>query len=155
MKILGIDPGNVSSGWVLYDTKSHTIPYHGQTDNDALLQTIGHSPCGVVAIEYMKTRGMRIAQEELDTQFMAGRLVQASGKRWLAISRMEVKMEICGDSRANDAAIAQGVRDLFPATGGGKRPKVGTKKQPGPCYGITSHRWQALAVAITAAHKLH
>ena len=34
--------------------------------------------------------------------------------------------------------------------GGDKRTAVGTKKQPGPLYGVTSHAWQALGVI--AAH---
>ena len=43
--------------------------------------------------------------------------------------------------------------DMFPKTGGGSNPSVGTSKQPGVLYGITTHKWAALAVAVTCAIK--
>jgi len=60
-------------------------------------------------------------------------------------------MHLCKNNRAKDANIRQALLDRFPATGGGKAPQIGTKKQPGPLYGVTSHLWSALAVAVTWA----
>jgi len=34
--------------------------------------------------------------------------------------------------------------------GGTRDAAVGTKKTPGPLYGVSGHAWQALAVAVVA-----
>jgi hypothetical protein len=34
--------------------------------------------------------------------------------------------------------------------GGERRAAMGTKKAPGPLYGVASHAWAALAVAVAA-----
>jgi len=47
--------------------------------------------------------------------------------------------------RAKDANIRQALLDLI--------GPQGTKKTPGPTYGIKSHTWAALAVAVYAANK--
>jgi hypothetical protein len=56
-----------------------------------------------------------------------------------------------GNQRAKDPNIRQALLDIFPGTGGGATPQIGTKAKPGPLYGVTSHAWSALAVAITVA----
>ena len=61
-----------------------------------------------------------------------------------------VCMHLCKNNRAKDGNVRQAILDRYPATGGGKNPQVGTKKAPGPLYGVSGHAWQALAVAITA-----
>jgi hypothetical protein len=61
-----------------------------------------------------------------------------------------VKLHLCGTNKAKDANVRQALLDMFPRTGGGAVPQVGTKKEPGPLYGISTHAWPALGVAITA-----
>ena len=63
-------------------------------------------------------------------------------------------MFLCGTPRAKDTNIRQRVIDIFPATGGGKTPQIGTKKEPGPLYGVTSHCISALAVGLTYKYGL-
>jgi hypothetical protein len=53
-----------------------------------------------------------------------------------------VKMHLCGNQQAKDKNIRQALLD--------KVGPVGVKKTPGPCYGVKSHAWSALAVAVTA-----
>jgi hypothetical protein len=48
--------------------------------------------------------------------------------------------------RAKDQNIRQALIDRL--------GPPGTKKNPGPTYGVTSHMWSALAVAVTAHDKL-
>ena len=50
----------------------------------------------------------------------------------------------------SDPNVRQAIIDLFPPTGGGKCAQIGTKGQPGPLYGVSSHAWPALGVALTA-----
>ena len=62
------------------------------------------------------------------------------------VYREDVKLHLCGSPRAKDANIRQALIDRW----GGKAEAVGTVKKPGPLYGVKSHAWSALAVAVTA-----
>jgi hypothetical protein len=62
------------------------------------------------------------------------------------ITRHQVKIHLCGSMRAKDPNVRQAVLDLL--------GEPGTKKKPGATYGVKSHAWSALAVAITAQAKL-
>jgi hypothetical protein len=61
------------------------------------------------------------------------------------IYRKDIKLFLCGTMRAKDANIRQALID--------KIGPQGTKAQPGPTYGIKSHSWAALAVAVYAAQN--
>jgi hypothetical protein len=58
------------------------------------------------------------------------------------VFRKDVKMHLCNSMRAKDANIRTALIDKLGAPG--------TKKMQGPTYGVTSHAWAALAVAVTA-----
>ncbi len=60
--------------------------------------------------------------------------------------RREVKLHLCGTARAKDNNIRAALLDRF---GGSRSVAVGTAKHPGPLYGIRSHEWAALALAVT------
>ena len=62
------------------------------------------------------------------------------------IYRKDVKLHLCGSPRAKDSNIRQALIDRF---GPGKEKAIGLKKTPGPLYGVKSHVWAALAVAVT------
>ena len=46
-----------------------------------------------------------------------------------------------------DALVRQRMIEMH---GGSRALAVGTRAQPGPLYGVTSHAWQALAVGVVA-----
>ena len=48
--------------------------------------------------------------------------------------------------RAKDANVRAALIDRF---GPSKRKAIGLKATPGPLYGVHSHMWSALAVAVT------
>jgi hypothetical protein len=105
-----------------------------------------------LSIEMVSSYGMPVGREVFETVLWTGRMIEAwRGNLYRKIYRKDVKLHLCGSSRAKDPNVRQAVLDRWPATGGGKIPQVGTKKNPGPLYGISSHTWAALAVAITAA----
>lgn len=105
-----------------------------------------------LAVEMIASFGMPVGREVFETCVWIGRFKQA----WHApdavelVYRKDVKMHLCGTTRAKDANVRQALLDMFPRTGGGKTPQVGTKGQPGPLFGVSSHAWPALGVAITA-----
>jgi hypothetical protein len=59
------------------------------------------------------------------------------------VPRRAVKMHLCNSMRAKDANVRQALIDRF--------GKVGTKKQPGKLYGVATHYWAALGVAVYSA----
>ena len=147
MKLFAIDPGTNQSGWVLYDGGS--VIDSGVHDNHDVLRWVqaGQS-ADVLAIEMMKARGMPTSNDEFKTLVWIGRYQQAwrEPESVHLVYRQDVKLHICGDSRAKDTNIRAALLDLV--------GKQGTKKAPGPTYGVASHAWAALGVAVTARHQL-
>lgn len=110
---------------------------------------------GLLAIEMVASYGMAVGKEVFETVRWIGRFQQAyhDPDAVHLVYRKDVKMHLCGTTKAKDPNVRQAIIDLFPATGGGKTPQIGTKSQPGPLYGVSSHAWPALGVAITATAK--
>jgi hypothetical protein len=166
--ILGIDPGSRASGWVLGsfppDRGARPILAHGVSDNLDLLAALRSGQLvdssDAVAIEKITSYGMVVGADVFDTCRWCGRFVEAIMGHWtkgapvLQLPRKSAIMHICGTPRAKDPHIRQALIDLYPGTGGGKVPQIGTKAQPGPLYGVASHMWAALAVAHTAHRAL-
>lgn len=161
MNILAIDPGNLTSGWLIYETESKCPLYHGIEDNDDLLAMLekvfpmNDVACEYLAIEMMACYGMPVGKDVLETCVWIGRFIQAWGRpEYELVYRIDVRMALCKDSRAKDGNIRQAIIDLYPPTGGGNVPQIGIKKKPGPLYGISKDVWSALAIAITAEDSI-
>ena len=154
MKILAIDPGPEQSAWVRYDPAKRAVGDKGISPNDQLvgfLRLQGGKDRTTLAVEMVQSFGMPVGESVFETVLWAGRFVEAWDGYWTRIYRKDVKMHLCHSMRAKDANIRQALLDRFPRSGGGKTPQVGVKADPGPLYGIKTHLWSALAVAITAA----
>jgi len=176
MNVLAIDPGNEYSAWCRYDG-TRPVEFAKDTNEELVFQLGFIQPDSLhLAIEYMEPRGMPTSAQEMDTQFWAGRLVQAAGADWTPIKRREVKIHLCGSMKAKDANIRQSLIDKFggddAAIGGKKCPRCkgkgwfgagrptctecGGRKwlhPPGPLYGIAKDVWSALAIAVTWYEK--
>lgn len=141
MRILGIDPGTEKSGFVVWDDG---LIESGELNNSELLVRIVQNEFGkveVCGIEMVASYGMAVGREVFETVFWIGRIYERAIKRWTTIRvyRKDVKMFLCGTSKAKDSNISQALRD--------KHGEKGTKKAPGKLYGISKHTWAALAVA--------
>jgi hypothetical protein len=95
-----------------------------------------------LAVEMIASYGMPVGREVFETCVWIGRFVQA----WQPgahefVYRRDVKMYLCGSNRAKDGNIRQALLDLV--------GPQGTKKAPGPTYGLRGDEWAALAVAVT------
>lgn len=152
MRVLALDPGTTQSGWVIYDTGAKRVLGSGVRDNEDILRWLPCTPAqphaDLLAIERFAAMGMTVGQEVFDTCEWCGRFRQAwhtPAAVW-RVFRRDVKMHLCGDSRAKDPNIRQAIIDMLGVPG--------TKKAPGPTYGVTSHAWSALAVAITAESQV-
>ena len=164
MIVLAIDPGNGESAWVLFD--GARLLLSGKQPNDDVLQLVTNGTCwtfsdrempepDILAIEMIASYGMPVGREVFETCVWIGRFVEAwtrsncegGGEHPALVYRRDVKLHLCGSSRAKDANVRQELLDRW----GGKDKAVGTKKQPGPLYGVKADIWAALAVAVTFA----
>ena len=135
--IIGIDPGNEQSGFVRVEES--VIVSSGVWENQALLIAIADINADVIAIEWIQSMGMAVGKEVFETCLWAGRFAQASGCPVRLIPRGRIKLHHCGSARAKDANVCQSLRDKY--------WQKWTKSSPGYFYGISSHAWQAFAVA--------
>lgn len=154
--ILGIDPGNEQSAYVLCGPDLKPVKF-GKRDNELMYRDAIEAISPVlrdpekdlsVVIERIENHGMPVGRTTFDTCEWIGMLRERfKAMRVDFIYRSQEKSVICHHSRANDATIKQALIDRFaPNTPNyGK----GSKKNPGWFYQFRADIWQAYAVAVT------
>jgi hypothetical protein len=142
--ILGIDPGPVKSAWATLDGYPMTVAAT-IAGNSELLDLLRSIDLCSVAIEQVTYQGRRsIGAETLDTVRWETRFAsaaQAAGHRVTLIPRNTVRTKLAGPHAGDKEVRAAIIERLGP---------VGTKRAPGPLWGLKSHEWAALAVALVA-----
>jgi len=153
-KILAIDPGPEESAYVCY-SKGKLLDF-GKIPNNDMLSIIDKSKAERLVIEMIASYGMPVGATVFETCVWIGIFIHNWGKRQPVsrkpasrIYRKDVKMHLCYTMKAKDSNIRQAIIDRYPAIGGGKMPQIGTKKEPGPLYGVSKDVWAAIGVAIT------
>ena len=141
--ILALDPGTTHSAFVQYDQRG--IHDHGHLPNAEIRQILIGREYDRVACEMIASYGMAVGSSTFETCVWIGRFTEVARVDVELIFRKDIKLFLCGTMRAKDANIRQALID--------KIGPQGTKAQPGPTYGIKSHSWAALAVAVFAANK--
>ena len=158
MQILAIDPGNEKSAWLIYDTEIQRPLAFAIEENDIILgrmQDIAlrgfDHKVESFAIEMIASYGMAVGKTVFDTCVWIGRFIQAMqqhGRDHRFVYRKDEKMLLCGSMKAKDANIRQAIMDRYGST---REAAIGTKKKPGPLYGMSKDIWAAMAVALVAA----
>lgn len=149
MSIFAIDPGCEESGYAWL--ASGVIATSGVLPNTQVLSLLKSWPremSGIsLAIEMVASYGMAVGKEVFETVRWIGRFQQAwsDPESVILVYRKDVKLNLCQSLRAKDTNIRQALIDRI--------GPQGTKKEPGPTYGVKSHAWAALAVAVTAADQ--
>ena len=145
-RILAIDPGTHESGFCLYE--SGRVVSSGVMDNHDLLKIVADDRSDALAIEKVVSYGRAVGQEVFDTCEWAGRFRQVWGcpDETLSVTRLQVKQALGLKGSDDEAKVNKRLREVI----GDK----GTKANPGPTYGVTSHAWAALGVAYAAAKQL-
>lgn len=149
MSILAIDPGTTQSGWCWFDGRG--VRDSGVFDNPEILQMAAAHPADLLALEMIASYGMPVGKEVFETCVWIGRYMQAwrAPDAAMLVYRRDVKLHLCGSARAKDPHIRQALLDRFGPDA------VGKKAAPGPLYGVRSHAWAALAVAVTVWDGIH
>lgn len=164
MIYIGIDPGTESSALVEYDAETHTIAsavIRPNPEIEALLFEYPKLACSAevarLAVEEIQSYGKPVSSTVFRTVFWSGRFCAAWDAevitRGKLVPRRKVKSYFALSGASSDASIRKALESAFPATGldSKKKPSsFGTKKAPGPLYGVTKDALAALAVAITA-----
>ena len=143
MRLLAIDPGPDKSGYVMWERGR--VVLSGHDSNDVVRSHM--DTCNAVAIEMIASYGMAVGASVFSTCVEVGRFVQLANTEHITCSlvfRKDVKMFVCRSMKAKDANIRQSLIDNI--------GPVGTKANQGPLYGVKSHAWAALALAVTAAN---
>ena len=141
--ILALDPGTTHTAFVQYDHRG--IHDHGHLPNAEIRQILIGREYDRVACEMIASYGMAVGASTFETCVWIGRFIEVSRVDVELIFRKDIKLFLCGTMRAKDANVRQALLDLI--------GPQGTKKTPGPTYGIKSHTWAALAVAVYAAQQ--
>lgn len=149
MSILALDPGPVETGWCVL--RGGRVAESGILANALVLGVLQqglYRDCRL-AIEMIASYGMAVGAEVFDTCVWIGRFKQAwhDPEAVRLVYRKQVKLHLCGTTKAKDPNVRQALIDKF---GPGKDLAIGKKAAPGPLYGVKSHAWSALAVAVTA-----
>lgn len=158
MIVIGVDPGPVTSGVVVWDGERERV-LHAETDvpNPMLrgdtLPYILAQDCGArgktLAIERVACYGRPVGETVFQTVFFSGRLAEwwesTTGTAAVRVTFSDVALHHCLSMRAKESHVRQVLIDRF----GGK----GTKGLPGRLYGVSGHAWSALALAITVADQ--
>lgn len=143
MNVIGIDPGTNDGAVVVWDTEARKIVFHDIKPNNDLLEWLRTQTLATrVSCETIMSYGQRVGAETFETCFFIGRVMEICfnrGQEFNPIRRKEVIMVHCASNKATDADV----RAAMIAYAG----PPGTKKAPGPTYGIASHEWSALAIA--------
>lgn len=151
--IIALDPGPTQTAMLVFDpVKRAIIPGSAKIlPNEQCLSRLFDIKCEgygeLLAVEWIESYGMAVGKEVFETCYWVGRFAQAFYGECRLVPRREVKLALCNSTRATDANVRTAIIDMY----GGKDKAIGTKKQPGPLYGIKSHLWSALAVAMTAS----
>jgi hypothetical protein len=144
MILFALDPGNIHTGYVVYDTESRNILEFGKIENEEMREKLiqNEHEASYLAIEMIASYGMAVGKSVFDTCVWTGRFIEAWGQDYEQVYRRATKMVLCGSAKATDSAIRQALIDIF-------EPDLEPKKRPkGPLKGISKDVWQALGIAI-------
>jgi hypothetical protein len=147
--VLSIDPGEKTSGYVVYDRDRHRVlDSNSEADNESVLWTITHdwATWAALVCEKPAAMGQPLSSNLVETTIWAGAFWAASDRgRWHWLTRNQIKVALCGRCQGvKDSHVACAAQERF----GGRKAALGTKKEPGPCYGVAGHSWQALAACL-------
>lgn len=156
--LLCIDPGPITSGVVLLDTDvwPPAVLQHEAKMPNADVRAQVHFHYGPVAIERFACMGMAVGEETLEAVHWGGRFheqAHVAGCDVTRVKRHEVKMALCGNTRAKDGNIRQAIIDLYGGEAAIRAAKKPTRKDPGreagALCGVAADSWAALAVGLT------
>lgn len=160
MRILGIDPGPEYGAVIVHECArgNRTVEWvEGKCVLDLgrvidRADSVG-APFDALVIESIAPAGLPLGHDLLKAIRLEERMVFAAEMRHLEVHRIkrrEVKLHLLGKAAGTDAQVNAALRAAWCARLDCDEKQLrGTKKSPGPLYGVTSHAWPALACVET------
>lgn len=148
-RVLALDPGTVETAYVLWDGSK--LFSKGILPNKEIISGIYDSLWFAHAcyIEEIAGYGMNVGAEVFKTIYWYGRFAEAwyanslSATEAVLVPRKTIKLHHCGSNKATDANVRQVLVDRF--------GPPGKKSNPNPItFGVSTHVWSALAIAVYA-----
>jgi len=148
--LLAIDPGPATCGLVAYDTDAQRVTRaHAElTWPDVRHAMFGYLPSGARVV-CERTQAGPPSGDVVRTTEVVGRVME-----WCDSTRTPLELLYRREVLATLGISARGAKDalvratLIDLHGTSKAGAVGTRRAPGPLYGVTSHAWAALALAV-------
>ena len=155
---LAADPGTFKTGYVVFDPHAQAVIDAGWCENDdffAVIETLGYHDRFIQ--ETFAAMGMPTGESSLETVRWEGRFIQhAKASRGITVDRItrrEIKLTLCGTSRAKDQNVRAALINLYASDWAAIGNGLGVKSNPSPlaklraCKGAAAHTFAALAVA--------
>jgi hypothetical protein len=150
MVVFAIDPGNEKSAFVIYSDEEKKILEKEILANDEILSRIDKlidcsSPLSgdpVFVIEMIASYGMPVGSTVFETCVWVGRFTQKImdiGGEVNLVYRKDIKIHLCGTTRAKDSNVRKALIDRFSSSG----------NNPVELHGVVKDMWAALACAVT------
>lgn len=150
-KVFAIDPGPRQSTFAAVEftgkkkllDNAIEIMSVGALDNEEMVNQVRAMYGFHMVCEEMKFYGMQAGAECFDTARWSGhfeRVCKDRGTELVLMPRQVIKSYVCFTVKAGDKQV----RDALIMRYG----EPGTKKSPGPLFGISGHSWAALACAV-------
>jgi len=149
--LVAIDPGPVTSGLVFYDTVGkRVLSAHAELPWVDVRTTLAFHKNEHLGVVCERTQAGPPSTDVVRTTEVVGRVMEACDNLKLPLEllyRREVLAGLGVSARGpKDALVRSALIDLH---GTSRALAVGTRRAPGPLYGVTSHAWAALALAVT------
>lgn len=142
--VMGIDPGPEQTAFAWFDGKRVTrAAIVNNTEMLNVLSDPNMEDGQHIFCEDIASYGMAVGASVFTTCLWIGRYWERAFQHayhFRRVFRRDVKLHLCHSPRAKDANVRVALLDRI--------GPQGTKKQPGPTYGVRSHEWAALAVAV-------
>lgn len=149
LTVLGVDPGTSQSAYVVVNIDDYRILDKGKVENEKMLEIVKTGYYDEMTIEMIASYGMAVGAEVFETCIYIGRFMQIAIDREVKpelIYRKDIKLNLCGTTKAKDGNIRQALIDRF--------GPVGKKASPGWFYGVSKDTWAAYALAATWIDRL-
>lgn len=143
--IYAIDPGSEKSAVVSWDgARLHGFRVMPNTE---VLSLLSQADCPEVYCEWISSYGLRVGETVFDTCYWVGRFEQtflepdpvSRAGKFHRVKRMDIKRWHTGRGSSKDADVRGALIEKY--------GPPGKKASPGLTYGLTSHTWQAFALA--------
>ena len=154
--VYAVDPGTRQSAIVALLPESAggkpAIVVHDILPNALLLEFLAgvHQPGAALVVEMISSYGAAVGREVFETCVWIGRFLQAfprkPGYTVATIRRRDVKRLLGLNTSAKDSVVRQHLLDLY--TEPAIPNPIGSKKAPGPLYGVARDEWQAMALGL-------